>query len=77
MGVYIKGMEMPTNCSDCPMCYDMMECSIAQPLIDFFKKGKEFDFCKERHPRCPLIPVPQHGRLGDLDKLEQMFEEGE
>ncbi|MBR3262830.1 MAG: hypothetical protein IKF93_06930 [Lachnospiraceae bacterium] len=22
---------------------------------------------------CPLIEVPLHGRLGDLDKLEQMF----
>ena len=22
---------------------------------------------------CPLIEVPPHGRLGDLDELEQMF----
>lgn len=58
MGVYIKGMKMPTNCSDCPMCYDMMECTVAEPIINFSKEELEkFDFCRERHPRCPLVSV--------------------
>lgn len=70
MGVYIKGMQMPLNCSECPMCYDMMECTVAEPIINFFKEElKKFDFCTERHPRCPLVSVPPHGRLGDLDAL--------
>lgn len=65
-GIYIPGMEMPTSCSDCPMCYDMMECTVATPRIGFGKKEMEaepFDFCAERHPRCPLVPVPEHGDL--------------
>ena len=63
MGVYIKGMEMPTNCSDCPMCYDMMECTVAEPIIHFYGEELEkFDFCTERHPRCPLVPDKLHGR---------------
>lgn len=60
MGVYIKGMEMPKNCSDCPMCYDMMECTVAEPIIAFFKEELDkFDFCTERHPRCPLVQVEE------------------
>lgn len=71
MGIYIKGMKMPTNCCDCPMCYDMMECTVAEPIINFFKEEEleKFNFCTERHPRCPLVSVGPHGRLGDLDEL--------
>ena len=70
MVVYIKGMKMPTSCSDCPMCYDTMECTVAEPIINFFQRrtGK-FDFCTERHPRCPLVSVGPHGRLIDADAL--------
>ena len=32
-------------------------------------KAEPFDFCTERHPRCPLIHVPDHGRLIDADVL--------
>ena len=56
MSVLVKGMEMPTNCGDCPLCYDMMECSASN--IRFFKvKEQVFDFCTERHPNCPLVPA--------------------
>ena len=47
MGVYIKGMEMPKSCDECPMYT-----------------------CMFNYDSCPLVPVPPHGRLGDLDKLE-------
>lgn len=71
MSVLIKGMNMPESCYDCPMCYDMMECTVGTPRIGFWKKemqAEPFDFCAERHPRCPLVPaadvVPvRHGRL--------------
>lgn len=57
MGVYIKGIEMPRNCGICG-----------------FKDGCEFSVpLTERPFDCPLIEVPPHGRLGDLDELEQMF----
>ena len=57
MSVLIKGMEMPKNCGVCG-----------------FKDGCEFSVpLTERPFDCPLIEVPPHGRLGDLDELEQMF----
>lgn len=65
MDILIRGMRMPKNCSDCPLCYGMMECSVLG--IKFFNaKEKVFDFytsCTERHPNCPLVPIPEHGRL--------------
>ena len=60
MSVLIKGIDMPESCYDCPMCYDMMECSVGSPYIGFWGKDREkepFDFCNERHPRCPLVQV--------------------
>lgn len=56
MSVLVKGMKMPKSCSDCELCYDMMECCVGEPIINFFRV-KEFDFCTERHPRCPLVPA--------------------
>lgn len=77
MGVYIKGMEIPQSCSDCPMCYDMMECAVADPHIVFWKRQREdFDFSTERHTNCPLVPVPDHGPLVDvLDVLDTFPDE--
>ena len=59
MGVYIKGMEMPECCGYCPFEYKnycMAKPSLAVESAD-------------RHPRCPLVPVPAHGRLIDADAL--------
>ena len=62
MGVYIKGMEMPTSCYDC-------NC--------FIRDSDGSDYCcllmidiennNKRDDDCPLVPVPQHGRLIDVD----------
>ena len=58
MSVLVKNMEMPKNCGICG-----------------FKDGCEFSVLLTERPfDCPLIEVPEpHGRLGDLDELEQMF----
>lgn len=53
--IVIQGMEMPESCSDCPMCYDQMECTVSP--LGFWRgrpENEQFDFCKERHPNCPL-----------------------
>ncbi len=66
MGVYIKGMKMPTRCAVCDSCrypfYDGL-CIIVHRVvgIDVVRNGRP-DF-------CPLVSVPPHGRLGDLDEL--------
>ena len=75
MGVYIKGMEMPKNGYDCPMCKDGM-CII--PGKDSDGICLSFGPYEEKRPNdCPLIEVPEpHGRLIDADALmKRMWDE--
>lgn len=58
MSVYIKGMEMPTSCDVCP--FNVFTIC----LINTLQEGKY----TVTHS-CPLIPVPDHGRLVDADAL--------
>ena len=59
MGVYIKGMEIPQNCDECPL-NSMCGYSLHMPLYH----------TEKRHDDCPLIEVPDpHGRLIDADAL--------
>lgn len=66
MSVYIKGMEMPTRCEDC-FCYrhnaeyDYAYCNISSVNV----RGHG----NARLVSCPLVPVPDHGRLIDADAL--------
>lgn len=69
MGIYIKGMKMPTGCAFCkikkrnggkmvcPLCNE--EWDIHDPMSADF-----------RLESCPLVPVPPHGRLIDADALK-------
>ena len=70
MSILIKGMRMPENCIKCPMqfggmCYVMPaevdEIRVAPTVEEALKQGKP-DW-------CPLVEIPEHGRLIDLDKL--------
>ena len=59
MSVYIKGMEMPKRCYTCP-CAD----------LEFYDCNLMPGTRIEQHKRlddCPLVPVPDHGRLVDKD----------
>ena len=59
-GIYIPGMEMPTDCIFCPLFQgEWQMCSLTE-------RGTQI---KGRAKDCPLIPVPVHGRLIDADKL--------
>ena len=68
MGVYLPNMEMPTRCGRCDMripvyddgIFDHYECCITAAIIDNLGEKME---------DCPLIPVPDHGRLIDADAL--------
>lgn len=72
MGVYIKGMEMPTSCYVCPFCdYVSARCDAVKgnPYTPESRYEKRADF-------CPLVPVPSHhGRLIDADALMQIIRE--
>lgn len=73
MDVLIKGMKMPSNCDDCPLNYDSIDCMVADNALR--EKGSgDFLFDHERHPNCPLVPVPKHGRLIDADALKGRME---
>ena len=63
-GVYIKGMEMPTSCLFCALCFGANEFC---PLV------KKYAKTYGRHDDCPLISVPDHGRLIDADALASMW----
>ena len=61
MSVYIKGMEMPRNCWDCPfMNTEPCPCKGYSTALEH---------TTDRHQNCPIIPVPDHGDLIDRDKL--------
>ena len=66
MSVLIRGMEMPKRC---------FECIFLTTVPNFFCLAGKRDLCAEhginisRPDWCPLIELPPHGRLGDLDKL--------
>ena len=76
MSILIRDMEMPTSCDKCRFCVNgftddapMYECAVqsyenVSVLVE--SGGKPFDF---RPDWCPLIELPPHGRLGDLDEL--------
>ena len=74
MGVYIKGMEIPISCFYCPF----REKANPDDYV-CMALNKEFEetfslIVGKRHKDCPLVPVPPHGRLGDLDVLFEFVE---
>lgn len=80
MSILIRGMEMPTSCDKCRFCVNgftddapMYECAVqsyenVSVLVE--SGGKPFGF---RPDWCPLVELPPHGRLGDLDELKTAF----
>lgn len=77
MSVIVLGMDYPSSCCECELCYDLMGCGATG---EYFYKGglaeSGFDSCNDRLPNCPLRPLPDHhSRLIDADVLENdMFE---
>lgn len=65
-GIYIPGMEMPTGAG-------INVTTIFDAQINVYGDGTaSIDVKENQHSpmgRCPLIPVPDHGRLIDADAL--------
>ena len=63
MSILIKGMEMPENCASCDIA-----CGF---YLDLGVDGLLSKICRteSRRPDCPLVPVPEHGRLIDADNI--------
>lgn len=65
MSVYIKGLEMPKNK---PICI----------IIDPVGQARRYDLNNDKYADDELfeaVPVPSHGRLGDLDAVEAEIRE--
>ena len=67
-GIYIPGMEMPGSCASCKIKRRNGKKMIC-PLC-----GEEWDIhdpmsADHTLDDCPLVPVPPHGRLGDMDAI--------
>ena len=73
MSILIKGMEMPMNCYICNLCNYYNEPNQGCYCVALRADLHSTDIMKERAKNCPLIELPPHGRLGDLDRLERMF----
>lgn len=71
MSILIQGMEMPKNCKDCPFSDHEAWCLIPGDW-------RERYYCpdNERSEYCPLIELPPHGRLRDLDALYEEISNG-
>lgn len=58
MGVYIKGMEMPSSCFECCFYIESYDgAGVYECAVTGTKSCKEM----ERHFDCPLVPVHTHG----------------
>lgn len=74
MSILITGMEMPTSCFQCgfrtKIDPDNLMCIISQKTFE-----DRFYHIEHRDESCPLVHVPEHGRLIDADKLQQIIVE--
>lgn len=71
MGVFIEGMEMPKRCLDCPfmVSIDNDDCVLQTEVKNELARTWE-----ELKASCPLVEIPTpHGRLGDLDALQEQI----
>lgn len=63
MSVLVKGMEIPKSCRDCGIEQEGFWCG----ALDGYQNTR--CFTNERREDCPLVPVPEHGRLIDADEF--------
>ena len=64
MGIYIKGMDMPSCCMFCPIS-NASGCGLMNPPVLMTSK----EMLADRPDWCPLVPVTPNGRLIDADAV--------
>lgn len=74
MSILIKNMEMPTSCDDCPMGGNLC-CHLLPGVPALWAEYTNAVREKRMHSDCPLVPVPDHGRLIDADALDKAIGE--
>lgn len=72
MSVYIPSMEMPTSCYKCPLWWrDGVD--IVCPVAHEQFSVADVNILYYRLDNCPLVTVPEHGRLIDADALMEII----
>ena len=61
MGVYNPFGKIPNSCV---LCGSNGDCDLCREYV-----GRMIG----RHPNCPLVEIPKHGRLIDADALESVI----
>lgn len=69
--ILIRGMEMPQRCKACRFCGFGGRRS--ELNVCMFTGESQPKLSQERMSKCPLVPVPPHGRLIDADALDRAF----
>ena len=76
MSVLIKGMEMPQNCYTCNLCNYYNEPNQGCYCVALRADLHRTNIMKEREKNCPLIELPPHGRLIDIEPfMRGLYEE--
>lgn len=75
MSILIKGMQLPRACQVCPLSHwNKLDQLTGCELIRRYVPKDDEDFWNNDRPSwCPLVELPPHGRLGDLDRLLRDF----
>ena len=78
MSVLIRGMEMPESCCCCTFFEELEDDSVCT-VCHARKHNNSLDHVSifKRADWCPLVEVPQHGRLIDADVLKKKWLEAE
>ena len=65
MDLLIKNMEMPSSCQECiyVLGYNVPMCPDDATLENYLEDER-----LGRHPSCPLVALPEHGRLIEENK---------
>ena len=76
-GIYIPNRELPTSCRDCFVAISMAAFPSC-PLAGNYAVGKGL-VCEGlgnnvRPSGCPLLPIPDHGRLIDADEVRKIID---
>lgn len=75
MAVYIRGMKMPSGCTDCSFSYQSMYC---KAMPSHFCGSPEWEIDGVKPDWCPLTEVKEpHGDLIDRDNLKRMVKANE
>lgn len=73
MSLVINGMKMPKNCNECPMHFYEGQGICSCRMLSAIEDDEVLKPWKKKRKDCPLIELPQHGRLIDADMAYEQF----